>query len=387
VAKDAALGEIHSLSDLGASVAMGALTSSIGLVTGGLGGAVGGKLAGLAACRLGAGVMGKSLAGALSGGVGGGVTDVAEQLMTTGRVSPKQAMQAVAVGALVGAVTGGTSRCHSFDPETPVVMDGGGTKPIVEVELGDKVLSTDPESGETEGKPVSILHHNEDADLADVTVKDTKTGTTDVLHTTWHHPFWNADKQQWTDAKDLKAGDKLRSPDGETTQTVAAVKVWTGLKWMDDLTVNDTHTYYVLAGNEPVLVHNNNDCDLADIAANHRVNANNGLGVKGGKNIAVMRSMIDGQSPTTGIATSGGHVNPGEVGMQASRQFTPPNPSRAHDSEVFLLEDLAQGLNPKSTGAIHIYSERTVCPSCGDVIDQFKAKFPGVKVHVRTGED
>jgi hypothetical protein len=92
--------------------------------------------------------------------------------------------------------------------------------------------------------------------LADVTVKDTKTGKASVLHTTWHHPFWNAGTRRWTDAAGLKTGDKLRSPDGETTRTVAAVKVWTGLKWMQHLTVNDTHTYYVIAGNTPILVHN-----------------------------------------------------------------------------------------------------------------------------------
>jgi hypothetical protein len=51
---------------------------------------------------------------------------------------------------------------------------------------------------------------------------------------------------------------------------------------MRDLTVADTHTYYVLAGKTPVLVHNNN-CDLADVAATHRINANNGLGVKAGR--------------------------------------------------------------------------------------------------------
>ena len=73
--------------------------------------------------------------------------------------------------------------------------------------------------------------------------------------------------------------------------------------------------------------------------------------------------------------------------MPATRQFTPPNPSRAHDSEVFLFEDLAARLSPESTGTVHLYSERTVCPSCGDVIDQFKAKFPGIKVHIASGED
>ncbi len=37
---------------------------------------------------------------------------------------------------------------------------------------------------------------------------------------------------------------------------VAAVKTWTALHHMRDLTVNDIHTYYVLAGATPVLVHN-----------------------------------------------------------------------------------------------------------------------------------
>jgi hypothetical protein len=154
---------------------------------------------------------------------------------------------------------GGRTPCtHSFDPATKVVMADGDTKPIGDVKLGDKVLSTDPATGKTEGKTVSVLHHNDDRDLADVTVKDAKTGKSSVLHTTSHHPVWNSGKDEWTEAKDLKAGDKLRSPDGETTQTVTAVKVWTGLKWMDDLTVNDVHTYYVLAGAIPVLVHNCN---------------------------------------------------------------------------------------------------------------------------------
>jgi hypothetical protein len=37
---------------------------------------------------------------------------------------------------------------------------------------------------------------------------------------------------------------------------VTAVRTWTGLQRMHDLTISDTHTYYVLAGTTPVLVHN-----------------------------------------------------------------------------------------------------------------------------------
>ncbi|GAA2517238.1 polymorphic toxin-type HINT domain-containing protein [Winogradskya humida] len=136
-------------------------------------------------------------------------------------------------------------------------MADGTVKQIGDVSLGDEVRSTDPESGDTEGKKVGVLHHHLDTDLAKVTVSNTKTGTTTVLDTTANHPFWSADRQQWVEAKDLKPGERLRSADGERSQQVASVKLWTGLKWMDDLTVNDIHTYYVLAGAVPVLVHNN----------------------------------------------------------------------------------------------------------------------------------
>ncbi|MFD7584663.1 hypothetical protein ACFV84_04425 [Kitasatospora sp. NPDC059811] len=46
------------------------------------------------------------------------------------------------------------------------------------------------------------------------------------------------------------------------------------------------HAYYVLAGAMPVLV---NNCDLAEMADDHRSKANSDLGVKAGKNIAVAR--------------------------------------------------------------------------------------------------
>ncbi|WP_052311592.1 MULTISPECIES: LamG-like jellyroll fold domain-containing protein [unclassified Actinoplanes] len=256
IIKDAASGDIHSLSDLGSSLASAAFTGVLGAATGGLGGAIGGKLAGLAACKLGAGLLGKMASGALGGGIGGGISDAAEQFATTGHVNWSQTAQATATGAVIGAVTGGTSRCHSFDPSTQVVMADGSHKEIAKVQLGDQVLSTDPKTGDTEAKPVSVLHHHQDKDLAEVTVKDGKTGKISRVKTTANHPFWDASKNDWVEAKDLKAGDKLRNADSETTQTVAAIKVWTGLKWMDDLTVNDIHTYYVLAGIEPVLVHN-----------------------------------------------------------------------------------------------------------------------------------
>ncbi|MGW3184977.1 polymorphic toxin-type HINT domain-containing protein [Kitasatospora sp. NPDC001119] len=74
--------------------------------------------------------------------------------------------------------------------------------------------------------------------------------------TTAHHPFWNAVAQRWEDARDLKAGEQLRKPDGSPAVLTGVVRrAAEGRTY--DLTVANLHTYYVLAGVTPVLVHNN----------------------------------------------------------------------------------------------------------------------------------
>lgn len=154
-------------------------------------------------------------------------------------------------------------------------MADGTTRPISEVGIGDKVLATDPATGQTTAQPVTMLHLNRDIDLTDVTVSTAPAGeeapvgegkgdhtvrgpTTAVLHTTAHHPFWDATIGHWTDAAQLKAGEStLITPDGQT-QYVVAVDTLVAAKDMRDLTVDRIHTYYVIAGETPVLVHNCN---------------------------------------------------------------------------------------------------------------------------------
>jgi hypothetical protein len=75
------------------------------------------------------------------------------------------------------------------------------------------------------------------------------------VHTTWHHPFWDATHQKWTDAALLAPGTLLHTGGG-STERVLSVQTRTGVQEMHDLTVADTHTYYVIAGTTPVLVHN-----------------------------------------------------------------------------------------------------------------------------------
>ncbi|MFJ3876472.1 hypothetical protein ACIPW5_03315 [Streptomyces sp. NPDC090077] len=64
----------------------------------------------------------------------------------------------------------------------------------------------------------------------------------------------------------MTAQDTLRTPEGGTAQ-IAQIRHWTGLAPAYDLTVNDLHTYYVLAGDTAVLVHNQDElpCNPLDV--------------------------------------------------------------------------------------------------------------------------
>ncbi len=165
---------------------------------------------------------------------------------------------------------------HSFDPATPVLMADGTTKPIGQIEVGDQVTATDPETGQNSAQQVTVLHEHLDTKLTDVTVstvgapgsggvatgeghgdRSTRGPTETVLHTTQNHPFWDATADAWVNAADLKPGvSTLTGPSGEI-QLVTEVRNFVGAQTMNDLTVAGVHTYYVLAGDSPVLVHNN----------------------------------------------------------------------------------------------------------------------------------
>jgi hypothetical protein len=93
-----------------------------------------------------------------------------------------------------------------------------------------------------------------DDDLMDVTV--TSHGTPSVVHTTAHHPFWDATRHAWVEADRLTPGDQLRSVDGGTvTYTSEAVVPGTADMW--DLTITSDHDFYIRTQRAgTVLVHN-----------------------------------------------------------------------------------------------------------------------------------
>ncbi|MGI8662555.1 MAG: polymorphic toxin-type HINT domain-containing protein [Acidimicrobiales bacterium] len=177
---------------------------------------------------------------------------------------PSQIGLVVAAEAGSGAAAEGESglaselagACHSFAPATLVVLADGSTKPISEVTVGDRVRTTDPATGKTVVRGVTALHRNHDTDMADLVVRDGD-GHESTVHTTQHHRFWDDTRHGWVEAAALTGGDRLHTGDGGAA-TVESVDAFAGLQWMYDLTVEDVHTYYVVAGDNPVLVHNCN---------------------------------------------------------------------------------------------------------------------------------
>ncbi|WP_406170089.1 LamG-like jellyroll fold domain-containing protein [Streptomyces sp. NBC_00996] len=84
------------------------------------------------------------------------------------------------------------------------------------------------------------------------------------LTTTFHHPFYDETQSAFVEAKDLHTGDVLQTPTG--TAKVTGVRLYHANTTTYDLTVGSLHTYYVEAGDTPVLVHNCGEGDVADNA-------------------------------------------------------------------------------------------------------------------------
>lgn len=141
------------------------------------------------------------------------------------------------------------AKACSFTGETGVLMADGTRKPISKIKVGDKVRATDPETGETSAKTVTAVWVHEDSVIAlDIDGKR--------VTTTEDHPFWNDTDQQWQRADQFDPGDRVRAADGRTVPVNGLRLVTRHHATAYNLTVDDIHTYYVIAGDTPVLVHN-----------------------------------------------------------------------------------------------------------------------------------
>ena len=157
--------------------------------------------------------------------------------------------------------------CNSFSPDTSVLMGNGRTQKLKDIQIGDTVEAADPDTGKHQGpRSVTATHINHDTDLVDITVQ-TSSGRTATLHTTSNHLFWDDTTHSWSPAGKLAPGHALVTAHN-THVHVTAVRLVRGAADMYNLTVDQLHTYYVLAGATPILVHNTG-CTITDETRTH----------------------------------------------------------------------------------------------------------------------
>ncbi|MFE5995279.1 polymorphic toxin-type HINT domain-containing protein [Streptomyces sp. NPDC056454] len=183
-----------------------------------------------------------------------------------GRVAAGVGARAAASGGAAGAADGVIakllSRCKCFLAGVEILMADGSTKTIEDVKVGDEVLATDPETGETGPRQVTNLIRTEDDKHFNTLSIATEDGI-EELTATHEHPFWSPSEHDWVAARDLAPGMTLLTDAGDTV-VVTGNRDFTKRARTYNLTVDDLHTYYVLAGQTPVLVHNSNCSPFTD---------------------------------------------------------------------------------------------------------------------------
>jgi len=144
---------------------------------------------------------------------------------------------------------------HSFPAGTKVLMADGASKAIEEIKPGDTVHATEPETGHSKDRQVThTIHTEHDKKYVDLSIRDGKGGEHSITSTD-NHPFWSVTRQDWVEAGRLHTGELLRTAAGTYVQ-VSAVSHRQTQQPTYDLTVDDLHTFYVVVGDVPVLVHN-----------------------------------------------------------------------------------------------------------------------------------
>ena len=176
-------------------------------------------------------------------------------------------------------------KTHSFVGSTGVLMADGSSKPISQVKVGDQVSDSVPGDATLQSHTVQkVIVTQTDRDFVDLSIKklatrlgkaaaglavaaaavlgsaapasaSAATADTSTLTTTFHHPFYDITQSAFVDAVDLHSGDQLQTADGGTAE-ITVVQPFHQTEVTYDLTIAGLHTYFVLAGTTPVLVHN-----------------------------------------------------------------------------------------------------------------------------------
>ena len=155
------------------------------------------------------------------------------------------------VTGIAGGIGGLKDQCFV---EGTQIKTEDGNKNIEDIEKGDKVYSSDPETGETDLKEVKQVFVNEADTIVHIKICDEDTSTIESIDTTEKHPFYVVD-YGFKYASELKIGDEVKSLSGDI-YSICEVSI-DRLKvpiHVYNFEVEDWHTYYVSEAG--LLVHN-----------------------------------------------------------------------------------------------------------------------------------
>nr|WP_269432010.1 polymorphic toxin-type HINT domain-containing protein [Saccharothrix sp. ST-888] len=234
-------------------------------------------------------------------------------------------------------------------------MADGTSKPIEQLTTNDKVAVTDPQTGVTAPEQViGTITTPGDHEFTDLKISaangsaaplasDNANPSTVDLVSTQHHPYWDVTTHRWTDAAKLQAGDQLRTANGTLVTVVSIRNYQTGPQTAHDLTIDNLHTYYVLAGTTPVLVHN---CPIPGEATVHldRPAGHALITIKSGDEVLSTHQFGGVDLPTNGVST----FDPAKLSPTTINVRIPlPNPEGAMAFAEVQMAKAARGVYPR----------------------------------------
>jgi hypothetical protein len=148
-----------------------------------------------------------------------------------------------------------------FAAGTPIHTDKGA-KSIETIKTGDKALTWNEETKKFEYKAVVETFTEQAREIVKVRIK----GEKKAIEATPEHPFYvrtvkrvranttNENEGEWVEARNLAAGDLVRTATGAWEQVLSAEKVSRAEETVYNFEVEDNHNYFV--GDQGFLVHN-----------------------------------------------------------------------------------------------------------------------------------
>ncbi|MDQ0950330.1 RHS repeat-associated protein [Streptomyces phaeochromogenes] len=257
------------------------------------------------------------------------------------------------------------TRC--FLAGTDIRMADGSTKDIEDVEIGDEVVATDPETGETGPREVSQLIITEhDKHFNKLTIA-TEHGE-EQLTATHEHPFWSVSEKRWVRAGELTPGTVLRTDDG-TVAEIRANDPFTRYARTYNLTVDGLHTFYVVLGGTGVLVHNSDGpASIPQVDNQGLQSVVNNLY----KGIGNEKLVGDGSAMAAASAEANGHANvEGKSHINSTTQYRSA-------LNKFLTEDTKRAKGGKRVPIVKSAKDIQVAKSLVSAIDDALAgKYTG----------